>query len=175
MNMRDQIVEDINQMILATYMTTRLGNCVTCPFSLQVFASRLAHRSILRKHRFTFLSVPDPATGKTWNVETTNGATSALMTWMQEQIGISDLAISSGIDMRTITNRESAGILAHVLTESEMERVDYRKAIDCAGCSTSFHPTQVYASLKQGSACGYLLEELLDSLRATGVDPIPTT
>ncbi len=92
------------------------------------------------------------------------------MTWMQEQIDISDLAISSGIDMRTITNRESAGILAHVLTESEMERVDYRKAIDCAGCSTSFHPTQVYASLKQGSACGHMIDESLDSLGVAGCD-----
>lgn len=172
-NFEDPYGIDSDTRQLGFYLEERLGNCVTMPILFAGLCQRIGAQVFLSEAPLHLLCrFMDPATGKTWNIETTNGGHPARTEWLKEQFEISDRAMDSGVYLRTLSNRESIGVLLGTLIEHHIEEGQFELGILASDLALEMHPIQAYAFLKKGHAFGGLLSALIDSLQLEGVDSV---
>lgn len=166
----DPIGRDIHHKLLATYIETKLGNCVTMPILFLIVADRMGldvRLAVAPLHLFVRYRDPE---GHEVNLETTSGGYPARTEWYRQQLPMTDKAIASGIYMRTLSRRETVAEMAVVVVDAMIEQHRWQDAIEVADAILAVNPREVYTMVKRGTAFGELLRAEFTDRYATPAD-----
>jgi regulator of sirC expression with transglutaminase-like and TPR domain len=155
----DPYGRDFSHALIARYIETRRGNCVSMPFLFIILADRLGlpvTASMAPRH--VFVKYADDVTGKTVNLETTSGANPARDVWLRHVIPMSDLAVENGVYLKPLTRRETVAVMAGVVVESDFAKKKYDGTIKVADVLLQYYPHFVQAMAFQGAAASRLVD-----------------
>ena len=108
---------NVRNKLLATYLRTRKGNCISMPFLFIFLGHRLGLElmaSSAPAHVFVQWRDTD---GKLYNLEATSGAGFTRNEWMRQQFTMTDESLKSGIYMRPLSKKETVALLAETLLQ----------------------------------------------------------
>ena len=158
-NLKDPLGTYIPSKLLANYLDHRLGNCVSMPFLFIAIADRMGlNVTASTAPHHVFVKYTSPA-GKTINLETTSGANPSRDTWVRQNMPMTELAISNGVYLKTLTKRETLVVMAMVFVEYAMEQGRYGTVLDTAPILLKHYPNYVDAHIAYGSAASRILEK----------------
>lgn len=158
-DMRDPLGRNIHNKLLATYISTRRGNCVSMPILFLILADRLGLNVALATaphHVFVRYTAAD---GRAVNLETTSGAHPARDAWYRQNMPMTDLAISNGLYMRTLSRRESVATMASTVAEFLLQEERYEETIDVAEAISEHARRDISSILLGGAAYGRMFIE----------------
>ena len=102
----DPLGTKIENKLLATYLKTKKGNCVTMPLLFVILGERLGLKVTLSTAPLHyFVKFTEDETGKTHNLETTSGAGFTREAWYREQMPMTDKAIANGIYLQALQRK----------------------------------------------------------------------
>lgn len=163
----DPLGADIQNKLLANYLRSRKGNCVTMPFLLIVLGNRFGLEmtaSTAPNHVFVKFRHESGA----WiNLEATSGANPARDAWIRQQHSIADDAIRNAVYLQPLTRRETVALMATTVAEHGFRRGEYEKAIALSDLILEYNPRDVGTMVLKAVAYGRLA-------RARFVDRHPT-
>lgn len=116
-DLNDPYGENVRNKLLATYLRTRKGNCVSMPLLFILLGQKLGldvTASNAPNHVFVQWRDVD---GKLYNLETTSGAGFARDAWMRQQFDMTDESLKSGIYMQPLSKKETVALMAGTLLE----------------------------------------------------------
>ena len=158
-DLTDPLGTHLVNKLLATYLTTRRGNCVSMPVLFVILADRLGVHVTLSTAPFhLFVKFVDDATGKTYNLETTNGGLPERDDWIRQQSPMTDEAVRNGLYLKTLTRKESLGVMALLLLEHYEATRRYRDVIAVAEMILKVYPNNAEAMLSEGTAYAGLID-----------------
>jgi regulator of sirC expression with transglutaminase-like and TPR domain len=158
-DLTDPLGKNITNKLLTTYLSTQRGNCVSMPILFLILANRLgAHVTASTAPSHIFVRVVDDATGKTINLEPTNGAGPERDVWIRQQFPMTDQAIANGLYLQTLTKKETIALVASVVLEYYYSDERYLDVIQIADVILEYYPKLVAALVTKGSAYGRLVE-----------------
>jgi hypothetical protein len=165
----------VSHKLLSRYLSTRLGNCTSMPILFLILADRLGVRVTLSlAPRHIFVRYAARGSGKTFNIEATNGALPARDEWYRAQLPMTDRAVASGVYLKTLTRREDLAVMASIVLESEFERKRYRNVIAIADEILKTYPALAVALIMKGQASMGLIADEFQSRYPTPADiPMP--
>lgn len=154
----DPFGKDIRNKLLSTYLATRKGNCVSMPVLLVIVGQKIgldATLSAAPHHLFARVKTD----GGVWmNVEATSFGAKADSGY-QTDFRITKRAMQSGIYLRTLTHRQSAGVMLETLMEHYNKAGSQERRLALANTVLRFDPKNVAAMLHKGSACSRLINQ----------------
>ena len=158
-DLADPLGKNISNKLLTTYLSTRRGNCVSMPILFLILANRLGeHVTASTAPSHIFVRVVDDTTGKTINLEPTNGAGPTRDVWIRQQFPMTDQAIANGLYLQTLTKKETLALMASTVLEYYYGDGRYLDAIQIADVILEYYPKLVSALVTKGSAYGRLAE-----------------
>lgn len=150
-DLADPFGRNIRNKLLATYLVTRKGNCVSMPVLLVILGQKLGLD-------LTFATAPEHVLAKfrndqgQWiNIEATSFGTKRDSSY-QEEMGIAPKAISSGIYLRPLDKRESVAVMMATLMEFYGQQGQQGDRIAIADMALQANPKDVVAMLQKGNA-----------------------
>lgn len=154
----DPFGRDLRNKLLATYLDTRRGNCVSMPILHLIVAERLGlNVSLSTAPLHVFVRYTNPTNGRSIAIEATSGGYPAREVWYHEKMGVTDAQVQNGIYLGVLTKRESIAVMASTVTEWLMSQGRYAEAIDVADVLLEYYPKDIHALLSRGTAYGQLL------------------
>ncbi|QWP76103.1 hypothetical protein J5226_21305 [Lysobacter sp. K5869] len=166
----DPFGEDIRNKLLATYLATRKGNCVSMPILFAILAQRIgldASLAVAPHHLFARAKVD----GGQWvNIEATSFGTKTDDSYRKE-LNITATAIKSGIYLRTLSPKESLGVTLETLLEHYSKSGANEQRLAVADMVLKSDPRNVSAILHRGSACGRLARKRYDGQPQQALTP----
>lgn len=151
--------QKLSNRLLASYLDTRRGNCITMPILFLILADRMhLPVALSRAPLHFFIKYTDDVTGQTLNLETTSGGYPARDSWIREQIPMTDQAIANGLYLRALTRRETLAAMAAVVVEADLERQRFQEGIEIANIVLEHDPTFAHMLAKRGSAFAAQIE-----------------
>lgn len=145
--------QKLSNRLLASYLETRRGNCVTMPILFLILTDRMhLPVALSRAPLHFFIKYTDDVSGQALNLETTSGGYPARDSWIREQMPMTDQAIANGLYLRALTRRETLAAMAAVVVEANLERQRFQEGIEVADTILEHDPTFAYMLAKRGSA-----------------------
>lgn len=158
-DLADPYGQNLSSKLLSSYLSTRLGNCVSMPVLFLILADRLrVNVALSTAPLHVFVKFTD-ASDKATNLETTSGALPARDQWYREKLPMTDLSVASGLYLRTLSRKESVALMATTVMEHLMDQERYQDAIDVADVILAHSPRDAQTMVRRGSAFAHLLEE----------------
>ncbi len=151
-NFDDPFGSSVRNKLLATYLATRKGNCVSMPLLFVILGQKMGidvTASTAPNHVFVKYRDSDR---KLYNLETTSGAGFTRDVWMRQQSPMTDESIASGIYMRYLTRKETVVVMIGALLESYEQRGLEEQRIAMAKLALKFDPKSVTAILHEHQA-----------------------
>lgn len=150
---------NLHNKLLATYLTTRRGNCVSMPILHLIVAERLGlNVSLSTAPLHVFVRYANPNNRRSIAIEATSGGYPAREIWYHEKMGVTDAQVQSGIYLGILTKRESIAVMASTVTEWLLSQGRYAEAIEVADVLLEYYPKDIHALLSRGTAYGALLQ-----------------
>lgn len=150
---------NIGSKVLANYLKTRKGNCVSMPILFLILADRLGlDVGLATAPNHLLVKFTDSASQKTFNIEATSGGYFARDTWYQEKMGVTDKAISKGAYLKKLSRKESLAAMIISAGEYYSRQGQYLKAIEVFKMVLNAYPKSIYSMLKAGNSYAKLLE-----------------
>lgn len=154
----DPLGTDIANKLLANYLRTRRGNCISMPILFLVLAERLdldvalalAPLHVFLHHRDEY--------GRVVNIEATSGGHPARTEWLRQNFRVSEREIATGIYLRSLSRREAIAHMATTVVEHLIGTGRCREALAVSEIILRHSPRDVHAMAKQGHACAMLIE-----------------
>lgn len=162
----DPTGEDITKKLLANYLRTRRGNCISMPLLFLILAERLGLDVTLARAPLHVLVRYRAEDDRTFNIETTSGGHPARDDWYLQTFAITDDAIANGVYLRSLDRIETAVVIAGTLLEHWMQEARYRDAILLCDALLRHDPRDVYVMVKQGTCWSYLTQAEFGSYAA---------
>ena len=149
---------DLNNKLLATYIDTRKGNCVSMPILHLIVAEGLGlNVSLSTAPLHVFVRYTNPINGRSLAIEATSGGNPTREIWYHERMGVTDRQVENGIYLGVLTKRETIAVMASTVTEWLMSQGRYEEAIEVADVLLEYYPKDIHAVLSRGSAYGELM------------------
>lgn len=154
----DPYGQNLDNKLLATYLRTRKGNCVSMPILHLLVAERLGlNVSLSAAPSHLFVRYTNPGTGRSIAIEPTSGGYPARDARYREKMGVTDAQVASGVYLAVLSKRESIAVMASTGTEWLMREERYQEAIEMADVLLEAYPKDIHALLLKGSAYAELL------------------
>ncbi len=154
----DPYGQDLRNKLLATYLDTRRGNCVSMPILQLVVAERLGlNVSLSTAPLHVLMRYTNPTNGRSIAIESTSGGHPARESEYFEKMGVTQRQVDNGIYLGVLTKRQTIAVMASTVTEWLMSQGRYDEAIAVVDVLLEYYPTDVHAMLTRGSAYGELL------------------
>lgn len=148
----DPFGDDIRNKLLATYLDSRKGNCVSMPALVVILGQRLGLKIALAAAPQHFLAkFHNPHDGQWVNVEATSGGFKRDSS-CQRELGISPLAMHTGIYLRPLGKREAVAAMMSTLMEFYGKQGLQDQRIAVADLALAVDPRSVTAMLEKGTA-----------------------
>ena len=150
--------------LLATYIRTRRGNCVSMPMLFVALAQRLGlDVTLSTAPHHVFVKYRDAETGRWINLETTGSAKPARDVWLRQQLPMTDEAVANGIYMKTLSKREALVVMADIVLVGESERHRYDEMLTVADVLRPYYPNNLTVLLAPAIASdGLAKQEFID-------------
>ncbi|MDR1322860.1 MAG: peptidoglycan DD-metalloendopeptidase family protein [Candidatus Margulisbacteria bacterium] len=162
-DLEDLAGQKLSHQLLSDYMQTRSGNCVSMPFLFLVLGERLGLQVKLAKAELhDFIKYTDEQTGKTMNIETTNGGSINRDIFYIEQDNMSVQAIENGIYLRGLNKKETVGVIVMTIYPFFMEEKNYLAAMRMCNIALECNPKDVYAMVKKGTTYAHVFQGQLE-------------
>jgi len=165
--------DDVRIKLLAYYLGTRLGDCVSMPVLFLILADKLGLRMTLAaapNHLFLRWQRPD---GEIVNLEATSGALPARDEWIRLSRPMSDRAVASGMYLRSLTRHEAVAAMATTLLQHLMDSRRFEEAVAVSEIILRHNPRDGLTLANQGNAfCGILQAEFLDKYQSAFLIPL---
>jgi len=147
----------LQSKLLANYLRTRRGNCVSMPVLFLILADRLGvdMRLAAAPHHMT-LRYETPRKGAV-NLGATSGANPARDAWYRQIMPMSDRALESGLYLRTLSRRESVAFMATTVIEHLNDQRRYEEAIAVCEIILRHSPRCGHTLVNLGNACWKIL------------------
>jgi regulator of sirC expression with transglutaminase-like and TPR domain len=155
----DPLGQSIPNKLIATYLATRRGNCVSMPCLFLILADRLdlsVTFSTAPLHIFTRYTDEE---GLTFNIEPTNGGQAFRDAWYVERMQISDRAVASGLYLRSLSRRENVALMATTVLEHLLEQRRFPEALALSEVILRHAPLDGYTMVIQATVCGEMLRD----------------
>lgn len=159
--------------LIANYLRTRRGNCVSMPILFLILADRLGidiGLALAPSHLFVRLK---DGGGREINLEATSDALPARDAWLRQERGINDRSIASGLYLRKLSRRESVAAMALTVVEYLMAEHRYEEALQATDIILQHSPRNALAMAHQGQACFHLVTGYLEKYRSVVLIPPP--
>lgn len=154
----DPLGNNIRNKLLLNYIASKKGNCVTMPLLFVILGQRLGlDVTISTVPYHLFVKYTEPETGITYNLEATNGATTARDMWIRQQNPMTNEAIANGLYMQKLTKREVAAEMATVVTGYFIQRQEHQKVIAMSDVVLAHYPKEASSMVWKGAAYGQLI------------------
>lgn len=154
----DPLGQSLPGRLLANYLATRRGNCVSMPILFLILADRLGLNMALATAPLHVFCRYTDASGRVVNLETTSGAHPTRDEWFRQKMPMTDRAIANGIYMRTLSRRESVALMAHAVVEHLIADRRHAEAVEVAAIILRRNPRDAYAMVKQGTAYAHMID-----------------
>ncbi len=154
----DPFGKNIRNKLLSTYLATRKGNCVSMPVLFVIISQKVGLEATLSNapsHVFARVKTDE---GTWFNVEATGFGTKSDAGYRTE-FHIAPRAVESGIYLRTLTRRQSLGVVIETLMEHYGKTGQQERRMALADTLLRLDPKNVAAMLHKGSACSRQLKE----------------
>lgn len=153
----DPLGQRIGNKLLASYLATRRGNCVSMPALFLILADKLGLDVALATAPLHVFVRYRSESGRDLNIETTSGAHPARNAWFHQNMPMSDRAVESGLYMRALAKREGVALLATTILEHLIEQRRFSEALSVSEVILEHAPRDAYTMVKQGSVCAELI------------------
>lgn len=154
----DPLGQNIRNKLLSTYLKTRRGNCVTMPTLFMIVGRGLGLNLTLTTAPLHVLVRYTRPGIHAFNIEATSGGSFARDEWYRQQFPMSDLAIQSGLYLRTHSDRETIAVMATTVLDHLIEQGRNEEAVTVADAILSANPDDGYTMVKKGTAIGQILQ-----------------
>jgi hypothetical protein len=155
----DPLGKNIKNKLLANYLITRKGNCISMPILFFILADKLElNVSLSTAPLHVFVKYTDEQ-GKTYNLEPTSGAGITRDIWYQQKMHITNKAIQSGIYLATLSKQESLTVLTSLVAEHYFKQKDFETVLALSSLSLEKYPKYVNVMLRAGSCFYKLLQQ----------------
>jgi regulator of sirC expression with transglutaminase-like and TPR domain len=157
-DLEDPFGKNIRNKLLSTYLATRKGNCVSMPILFAIISQKVGLEATLvmaPSHVFARMKTDE---GTWFNVEATSFGTKTDSRYRTD-FHITPRAVESGIYLRTLTRRQSLGVVIETLMEHYGKTSQQQRRMALADIALRLDPKSVAALLHKGSACSKLLRE----------------
>jgi regulator of sirC expression with transglutaminase-like and TPR domain len=154
--------QNLQNKVLAHYMASRRGNCVSMPTLFLVLGERLGLDVTLSTAPLhVFVKWTDDANRQTYNLETTSGAGGTRDSYYRERMPMTDEAIANGVYMKTLTRKEAVSAMATTLLEHLLATKRYEAAIAVSDVLLEAYPAYAYVMVKKGTAYYRMLDAII--------------
>lgn len=154
----DPFGHDIRNKLLATYLRTRRGNCVSMPILFMIVGRRIGlNLSLTTAPLHVLVRYTRPGI-RPFNIEATSGGSFARDQWYRQKFPMSDRAIQSGLYLRTHSDRETIAVMATTVIEHQMKSGRYGEAIDVADVLLKTDPLAGVMLVWRGSATAGIMK-----------------
>jgi hypothetical protein len=113
----DPLGQNVRNKLIATYLATRRGNCVSMPVLVLIVGERMGLNLALSTAPLHIFLRHTEESGREINLEATSGAHPARTLWYRQNLPMTDRAIESGLYMRTLSRWEA---VAHMASTSSI-------------------------------------------------------
>ncbi len=173
-DLSDPMGTKIGNKLLANFLTTKKGNCVSMPLLFVILCQKVGVNVVaVTAPLHIFCRYRDEATGEMWNIEATSGGHRARDAWIIEQNGITAKALQSGIYLQDLTKKETVGLMLQTLYEHCLQTKDYEKAITVCDLILTCYPTNAEILAGKGNAYGRILARELKAKGYTRSADVP--
>lgn len=155
----DPFGDNIQNKLMATYLSSKKGNCVSMPILVLLLAQKLGlDMSLSTAPNHLFLKFRDD-TGKTVNLEGTNQAAPVDDSVYQKQYPMTDIAIESGIYMQSLNKKETVSVMMTTLMEAYYQNTEQEKVIAVVDLALKYYPKNVSAIVHKGTAYALMIQQ----------------
>jgi regulator of sirC expression with transglutaminase-like and TPR domain len=155
----DPLGQNPRHALLAHYLATKQGNCVSMPILFAILGERLGLNVTLSTAPLhVFVKYTDTASGMTYNLEATSGASFTRDLWYRQHMPMSDEAIANGVYLKILSRREAYAVIATSLVEHLLDAERFREAIAVADAILQAYPAHAHALVKKATAYYRLLQ-----------------
>jgi regulator of sirC expression with transglutaminase-like and TPR domain len=151
--------KDLENHILASYMSKREGNCVSMPMLFMFLGNRIGlrlHMALAPYH--VLLKLTDDG-GKDWNIEATSGGGFSRDSKYRTDLPMTDKAIAKGTYLRALPREQEVAVIATIIAESYLHRKKAREAIVTSGVLLRHFPNSPELLVLQASAYQLILQQ----------------
>ncbi len=156
-DLSDPYGEKDSNKLLATFLRTRRGNCVSMPILFLILAERMGVNVALSTAPLHIFARYTDATGRKFNIECTDGAHVMRDDWYRQKTPMTDRAIQSGLYMTTLTRTEAMAIMASTVVEFCIEKGRYKDAMDVADVVLKHNPRDALTMAHKGTAAAHII------------------
>lgn len=154
----DPLGTQVSSQLIANYLQSRRGQCVSMPILFLVLAEKLGvELALAAAPHHVFVRYTDPA-GRVHNIETTSGGHPARDEWFHRNFPMSDRAIENGLYMRTLNRREGCALMATTLIAHLWSQRRYEEMIAVATVVLEINPRDGQVEVALGSAHAGLIQ-----------------
>jgi regulator of sirC expression with transglutaminase-like and TPR domain len=153
----DPFGDDIRNKLLSTYLATRKGNCVSMPILFVIVSQKVGLEATLStapRHVFARVKTDE---GTWFNVEVTSFGAKTDSRYRTD-FRITPRAVDSGIYLRTLSRRQSLGVVFETLMEHDGKTGRQERRMALADLVLRLDSKNVAALLHKGSACARLIK-----------------
>ena len=157
----DPLGTDIANKLLANYLKTRRGNCVSMPVLFLILADRIGLDVSLATaplHMFVRHRLKD---GRIANLETTSGGYPVTIEQLRQSFPMTDPALANGLYLRSLGRHEAVAVMGHAVLEHLMARRRFAEAAELGHVLLRSGARDVYAMVKCASAYGAMVQSAL--------------
>lgn len=154
----DPLGTKISNKLVANYIKSKKGNCVSMPMLYMILARNLGLDATLSAAPLHyFIMVKDAHCEEYYSVEATHKGQIARKGYYKTHLAISDLAITQGVYLQPLNKKEIVAAMAILLSEYFAEQQQWSLSIEIAKIAIENYPNYAYAMLKVGNGYYKLL------------------
>lgn len=144
---------------LSHCLATGQGNCVSMPILFLILGRKLGlDLALASAPRHFFLHYREEG-GRVLNLEATSGAQPARDIWIRRQMPMTDLALTNGLYMRSLSPAEAVAAMVTPILAHLLDQARYAEAAEIAQIVLRHHPRHVDAMLTLGTVYGRLADD----------------
>lgn len=154
----DPLGTNLRTKLMATYLSTRQGNCVSMPILVLILGQKLGLPvTLATAPQHVMVKYLDDS-GQWLNVEATGGGFKYDSSYIRDT-GISEKALQNDIYLRPLTQRESVAVMASTLMEFYGQQGQQERRLAVADLALGIDPKNVDAMMHKGAGYYLLLRE----------------
>ncbi|SFD96419.1 transglutaminase family protein [Paracidovorax konjaci] len=153
----DPLGTKVSNKLLATYLRTKKGNCVSMPILFVILGQKLGiDVTLARSPEHIFVKYRDEQ-GRLFNLETTSGGFPRMDASYQRDTPMTPQALTNGVYKRPLSKRESAAAMAETLRQHFFEQGQVPRGLAVASVMLEHSPNDAPTMASKGY--GYWLLE----------------
>lgn len=154
----DPFGKDVRNKLLANYLSTRRGQCVSMPILFLIVADRLGlNVALATAPHHVFLRFTDER-GRALNIEATSGGHPAPDPQYRRNFPMTDRALENGLYMRTLSRREAVALMATTVLQHLMTEKRYEEVAAVSRVILPHNPRDVHVLLWEASAYAEMIQ-----------------